>query len=140
MKSKSTRFDIPDISSVEYLHLKNSLVIISVVILVLMPLAMGLSFFYDKNWLMYISTAMVVSLCVFELTYFKRLHNLKYSNALNHNMKSTAPVEYDYSARPIWEVVADLGKTIPDEEWEKLPRDLSINIDHYLYGAPKKPQ
>ncbi len=27
---------------------------------------------------------------------------------------------------------------VPDEEWEKVPRDLGINHDHYLYGAPKR--
>ncbi len=40
--------------------------------------------------------------------------------------------------RPIWEVIADISSEIPDEEWEKLPSDGSVNHDHYLYGAPKK--
>lgn len=31
-----------------------------------------------------------------------------------------------------------LAAGVPDEEWEKLPKDLSYNLDHYLYGAPKK--
>lgn len=26
---------------------------------------------------------------------------------------------------------------IPDEEIAKMPRDGSINVEHYLYGAPK---
>lgn len=33
--------------------------------------------------------------------------------------------------KPIW-------ASVPESEWEKLPRDLSINLDHYLYGAPKR--
>ncbi len=41
-------------------------------------------------------------------------------------------------ARPIWEVIAEISNEIPDEEWEKLPSDGSVNHDHYLYGAPKK--
>ena len=39
--------------------------------------------------------------------------------------------------RPIWEKIAELGRQIPPEEWAKVPRDASINIEHYLYGAPK---
>lgn len=27
--------------------------------------------------------------------------------------------------------------SIPPEEWAKIPTDLAINHDHYLYGAPK---
>ena len=42
------------------------------------------------------------------------------------------------NSRPIWEVIAEISGEIPDEEWEKLPSDGSVNHDHYLYGAPKK--
>jgi hypothetical protein len=31
-----------------------------------------------------------------------------------------------------------ISKRVPDEIWEKLPADGAENIDHYLYGAPKK--
>lgn len=41
---------------------------------------------------------------------------------------------YDSTARPIWDVVEELGQSIPAEEWEKLPKDASINLDRYLYG------
>lgn len=40
--------------------------------------------------------------------------------------------------RPIWEVVAEIGAQIPDEEWAKVPDDGSVNYKHYLYGAPKQ--
>lgn len=40
--------------------------------------------------------------------------------------------------KPIWEVAEEIGRSIPPEEWEKVPKDLSINLDHYLYGAPKR--
>jgi hypothetical protein len=39
---------------------------------------------------------------------------------------------------PIWEKLVRLGEAVPPEEAAKLPRDLSQNLDHYLYGAPKK--
>jgi hypothetical protein len=40
--------------------------------------------------------------------------------------------------RPIEEVLRDIAKEIPQEEWDKLPEDLNENLDHYLYGVPKK--
>ena len=41
-------------------------------------------------------------------------------------------------SRPIWEVLVEMSREIPDEMWAELPADGSINHDHYLYGAPKK--
>jgi hypothetical protein len=46
-------------------------------------------------------------------------------------------LEFDPNAKPFWQMVLEIGASIPDEEWEKVPTDLSINLDHYLYGAPK---
>jgi hypothetical protein len=40
--------------------------------------------------------------------------------------------------RPIWEVIAELGEQISDEEWAAVPSDASINYKHYLYGTPEK--
>ncbi|PSB24621.1 hypothetical protein [Stenomitos frigidus] len=40
--------------------------------------------------------------------------------------------------RPIWERVAEISAQVPPEEWAKLPKDLSKNVDHYLYGSPKE--
>jgi hypothetical protein len=31
-----------------------------------------------------------------------------------------------------------LGESVPESEWKKVPHDLFANIDHYLYGAPKR--
>ncbi len=36
------------------------------------------------------------------------------------------------------EQITELYHDIPDSEWEKLPSDASENLDHYLYGAPRK--
>ncbi len=41
--------------------------------------------------------------------------------------------------KPLWERAADLRKSIPDEEWEKLPADGARQLDHYIYGSPKRP-
>ena len=51
---------------------------------------------------------------------------------------SALPNLRNTDSRPIWEVIAEISSEIPDEEWEKLPSDGSVNHDHYLYGAPKK--
>lgn len=40
--------------------------------------------------------------------------------------------------RTIWEKVEDIIKEVPPEAWDGLPPDGSLNVDHYLYGAPKK--
>lgn len=40
--------------------------------------------------------------------------------------------------RPIEDVVAELSRELPLEEWARLPSDLSGNLDHYIYGWPKK--
>jgi len=46
--------------------------------------------------------------------------------------------QYDSSARPFWAEVIEIGASIPMDEWDKVPTDLSKNIDHYLYGSPKR--
>ena len=40
--------------------------------------------------------------------------------------------------KPYWQVWVDAGKSIPQEDWDKVPHDGSYNHDHYLYGTPKK--
>jgi hypothetical protein len=39
---------------------------------------------------------------------------------------------------PIADVAQRLGRMIPNEELRLIPEDLSEQIDHYLYGAPKR--
>ena len=41
-------------------------------------------------------------------------------------------------AKPIWEVAADLRKSVPATEWEKLPTDGAEQLDHYIHGSPKR--
>lgn len=40
--------------------------------------------------------------------------------------------------RSIEDVLEEISAEIPAKEWEKLPTDLSENLDHYIYGWPKK--
>ena len=38
----------------------------------------------------------------------------------------------------IEEKLRALALEIPKKEWKKIPRDLSVNLDYYLYGFPKQ--
>jgi hypothetical protein len=38
---------------------------------------------------------------------------------------------------PIWEVVDEVNAGLPADTWENVRTDGSINLDHYLSGAPK---
>ena len=40
--------------------------------------------------------------------------------------------------RPIWEVIQDIMKDVPDEVFDQLPKDGASQVDHYLYGHPKR--
>jgi hypothetical protein len=44
---------------------------------------------------------------------------------------------YDLSVRPIWEALVELGENVPAEAWDRVPADLSANLDHYLYHRPE---
>lgn len=34
--------------------------------------------------------------------------------------------------------LAEIWQDLPAAEWSKLPADLSSQLDHYIYGTPKK--
>ena len=40
--------------------------------------------------------------------------------------------------RPIWEVVDEINAGLPADTWENVPTNGSIDLDHYVYGAPKR--
>lgn len=42
--------------------------------------------------------------------------------------------------RPIWERIAELAATLPEEAIAGIPIDGASQLDHYLYGAPKRTQ
>ena len=50
--------------------------------------------------------------------------------------KENEHVEATHPQRPIWEEVAQIGAQIPDDEWEQVPEDSSINSKRHLCGAP----
>ena len=54
---------------------------------------------------------------------------------------AAAPGPADKSAKrkPLWERAAELRKSIPEGEWAELPVDGAEQLDHYIYGSPKRP-
>lgn len=40
--------------------------------------------------------------------------------------------------RTIWELVEAINAGLPADTWDNVPTDGSINLDHYLYGAPRQ--
>jgi LmbE family N-acetylglucosaminyl deacetylase len=38
----------------------------------------------------------------------------------------------------IWDKIEEIMRDVPDAVLSRIPTDGSINVDHYLYGAPKK--
>ena len=54
------------------------------------------------------------------------------------HLSSDTPAEPNGDTRPIWEVMLDNLKDVPPEEFASLPRDGASQVDHYLYGHPKR--
>ncbi len=44
----------------------------------------------------------------------------------------------NHDARPIWEVILDSMRNVPPEDLAALPKDGASQIDHYVYGLPKR--
>lgn len=51
--------------------------------------------------------------------------------------KPGEPSEQATDVPGLLETIARIRESIPEEAWEEVPRDLSINHDHYLYGSKK---
>jgi hypothetical protein len=41
------------------------------------------------------------------------------------------------SSESFLDFIDEISMQIPQEEWEKLPTDMSKHLDYYLYGSPK---
>jgi len=44
----------------------------------------------------------------------------------------------DADDRPIWEIIVDQMKDVPLEDFAALPRDGASQVNHYIYGLPKR--
>ncbi len=52
--------------------------------------------------------------------------------------KSVTPPDGSRKMPRIARIAQNLGRMIPAEELDRIPKDLSSQIDHYVYGTPKK--
>lgn len=43
--------------------------------------------------------------------------------------------EFIENVKPIWETIAEMGASVPEEVWSQVPSDLSKRLDHYLYSS-----
>jgi Arc/MetJ-type ribon-helix-helix transcriptional regulator len=65
------------------------------------------------------------------------IERLKHEQAAPHcAVNSEEP--NDSTEKPIWQEILDMTADVPDDEWDKLPTDLSEQHDHYLYGTPRQ--
>ncbi len=63
---------------------------------------------------------------------------LKITQIEELRIQPVSEVPMDRAARPIEEIIAELAAEVPQAEWDRLPRDLTEHLDHYLYGTPKR--
>jgi hypothetical protein len=50
---------------------------------------------------------------------------------------SEPPTDASADLRSFLDRIAEIVKGVPEDEWKRLPADLSKNVDHYLYGTKK---
>jgi hypothetical protein len=52
--------------------------------------------------------------------------------------QDTAPPQPPEASKPIWEHICDAFANVPDDELASLPEDGAAQVDHYVYGLPKR--
>ena len=52
-------------------------------------------------------------------------------------LAAAAKEEFDPNAPPIEDELRAIWADVPEEEWKRLPADLTDHLDHYIYGTPK---
>ncbi len=61
------------------------------------------------------------------------LHDL-----VSQQVRATVPPVISSPRRRISERIAEIMADVPAEEFAKIPRDGSRQVDHYVYGLPKR--
>ena len=59
-------------------------------------------------------------------------------NRSARDLDQQAAPSSDTEERPIWETITDIMKDVPDEVFDRLPVDGASQVDHYIYGLPKR--
>jgi len=56
---------------------------------------------------------------------------------IEHEQKPVAVLAPATPAKSLAQLFQEIASEVPAEEWERVPKDLSKNLDHYLYGSHK---
>ena len=70
-----------------------------------------------------------------ELPKSRQAEVLKYVEEL---ASEEANRENGHGQPAIWDKIETIMHDVPDEVLATIPTDGAVNVDHYLYGAPKK--
>lgn len=46
--------------------------------------------------------------------------------------------QQESSGQTLWDMMQECIRDIPPDAFDDLPSDGALNLDHYLYGAPKR--
>jgi hypothetical protein len=57
---------------------------------------------------------------------------------LYRDLEEQTSAATDPDDRPIWEIIVDQMKDVPPKDFAALPRDGASQVDHYIYGLPKR--
>lgn len=55
----------------------------------------------------------------------------------SHGPEQRAPAAAE-ATTPFWKKALEASVRIPDAELDRLPPDLAAQVDHYIYGTPKR--
>jgi hypothetical protein len=58
---------------------------------------------------------------------------------LDSELAAAEMVQPAGAAVPAWKQVLENMSDVPDEDFARMPADSSEQLDHYLYGTPKRP-
>lgn len=53
-------------------------------------------------------------------------------------LESVGVASSETTPRSIEDVLRAIASEVPQEDWDALPSDLIENLDHYIYGTPKR--
>jgi len=56
---------------------------------------------------------------------------------IEHEQQPLAVLTPATPAKSLAQLFQEIASEVPKEEWERVPKDLSKNLDHYPYGSPK---
>jgi hypothetical protein len=68
----------------------------------------------------------------------EHVHHRPSNGAPHGSDEQASPAPPQDARKPIWERFEAASHMVPEEELDRLPTDLAAQIDHYIYGTPKR--